>query len=88
MVEAPGVEFGRSDDGLDTSRVVSIENGQKQGVPAKGPRRASAVSNRLTTVDCSSVVTGLEDTLKALESGQISAAKLRLRRLLRLVQRG
>jgi integrase len=88
VVEAPGVEFGRSEDGLDTSRVVSIENGQKQGVSAEGPRRASAVSNRLTTVDCSSVVTGLEDTLKALESGQISAARLRLRRLLRLVQRG
>lgn len=87
-MEAPGVEFGRSDDGLDTSRVVSIENAEKLGVPAKGPRRASAVSNRLTTVHCSSVVDGLEDALKALESGQISAAKLRLGRLLRMLRMG
>ena len=72
MVEAPGVECGRVEVGLDPSHTISPELSAVYVALATDPIR---VERALDLFRCSTVVRRVEEALRALDDGQAAAAR-------------
>ena len=77
-MEAPGVECGRVETCLDPSRPVSPELSATYVALAADPMR---VEQALDLFRCSTVVSRVEEALKALDGGQTAAARALLSEL-------